>query len=425
MLAIFSACVSSKNGGNNNGSDNQNTSSPYYRSLKNGFSIQPQVNPPSYIRSIQLYKSGNERSAPIIQLKSGETVTLEFDYMETDARQFIVQVSHRTPQWEESILSRNFYQEGLIEDQITESYLSRSQKPSFQHYTYQFPNEDIQLKTSGNYLLTVFNYNTGRTLFSLPFFVHEDKGNLSTSVQHIPAPPKSIHRYNQLFGVYRYPDFVTMPQFDLSFYFVKNQFWGRYKKAGVVQSVQNKVDFHVTRDESFISDYGFKFLDLRNLSPDGVNIRDYQPGEQPPHVILRRDIQDLTPSVSANRTTRHGFPMDDREAQYVEVFFYLETAIKILSGDEIYVTGDFNNWRIEEQHRLTYDREERAWTGSALIKQGQYTYKYVVVRDGVIQDMLLDNSFSLSRQQYFGLIYFEDPDMNYYRLLQTQSVLSN
>lgn len=426
MLCLFIGCASSQNGGDNNAdSDNEPPSSPHYRTLDNGFGVVPQQPSPSYIKSIQLYKSGNQRNAPIIELKSGETLSLEFDYLETDARQFKVQISHRTPAWKESILTRNFYQQGFFEDQISDYYMSRSQHPAYQHYTYEFPNDDIQLKVSGNYLLSISDYESGRTLFSLPFFVYENEGQLQTSIQNIPAPPKSIRRYHQLFGEYFYPDFVSMPKFDLSFYFVQNEFWGRYKKAGVVHSQQKRMDFHVTRDEAFIADYGFKFLDLTELSQDGINIRDYQPGHQPPHIILRRDIQDLSPSTDANRTTRHGFPIDDREARYANVFFYLETAIDIRSRDEIYVTGDFNNWMINEQNRLTYDPDENAWVGNALIKQGQYSYKYVIVRNGTIQDMLLDNSYSLSRQKYFGLVYYEDQDMNYQRLLQIQSFQSD
>lgn len=424
LTAVFLSGCASSNQGNSQNNSSAAGDSPYFRTLQNGFSVDPQKASPSYIRSINLYRSGSRSSAPIIKLKSGETVTLEFDYLNTDARQFVVQISHRTPEWEESILSRNFYQSGLYEDQISASSTIRSQDPYYQHYSYTFPNEDMQLKVSGNYLMEIMSHETGEVLFSLPFFVYEDEGELRTSIQPIPAPKQSIRQYHQLFGNYLFPDFVNMPQFDLSFYFVQNQFWGRYKKAGVVQSIQDKVDFHVRRENAFIADYGFKHLDLTRLSADGVNIRAYEPSYDPPRIILRRDIQDLTPSVDPGRTTRHGFPSLDDQAQYVEVFFYLETAIDIMPGDKIYVTGDFNNWTINEENRMEYRSEKDAWEGNALIKQGTYSYKYVVVRNGVIKDMLLDNSFSLARQLYYGMIYYEDPDMGYHRLLQLNSATS-
>lgn len=419
-LLLFSCASSSQN--NHTPENAGNTS--YFRSLDNGFSVAPQVAAPSDLRSINLYKSGNRKTAPIIQLEGNESLTLEFDYLDTDARQFKVRLSHRTPSWKESSLAQSFYQSGLYNDQITASSTIRSERPYYQHYKYKIPNEKIQLKVSGNYLLEVSSYRTGEVLFSLPFFVYEDEGNLQTSVEQIPAPPRSIQMYHQLFGNYLFPDFVNMPQFELSYFFVQNQFWGRHKKAGVVQSIQDKVDFHVRRENAFVADYGFKRLDLTSLSADGINIRAYQPSEDPPRIIMRRDIQDLTPSVDPNRTTRHGFPMLDDEARYVEVFFYLETAVDLQTGDKIYVTGDFNNWTINEANRMNYNSEKNAWEGRALIKQGTYSYKYVVVRDGTINDMLLDNSFSLTRQQYFGMVYYEDPEMGYHRLLQINSTTS-
>jgi hypothetical protein len=386
--------------------------------------VDPQKSAPSYIRSINLYNSQNRESAPIIELKSGETITLDFDYIGTDARQFVVSVSHRTPKWDESILSRSYYQTGLYEDQITAESTIRSVHPTYQRYSYQLPNDNIQLNVSGNYLLTVSSFGSGEVLFSVPFYVYENEGKLSTSVQHIPAPRNSIRMYHQLFGTYSSPDFVRMPQFNTSLYFVQNQFWGRYKQSSVDQSLQNTIDFLISRDNAFVADYGFKHLDITELSADGVNIRAYEPSYRPPRIILRRDIQDLTPSVDANRTTRHGFPLFNDQARYVEVFFYLETAVDINPGDKIYVTGDFNNWTINQENQMQYSTEENAWEGSALVKQGEYSYKYVVVSNGMIKDMLLDNSFSLARQQYFGMLYYEDPDMGYHRLLQVNSVVS-
>lgn len=399
--------------GNNNGEESS--------SLQNPFNISQQKAPPQEIQSIQLYKKGDVNSAPIITLNSSEILTLEFDYLGDGSKQFKVQVSHRNKNWEESSLPTDFFINGFSETYFSGGLKSFSQRPSYYHYAYEFPNSQLDFKASGNYLLSVFDYSTNELLFTLPFFISENKGSLDTRIESVFVRRQDLRAEDQPFSTYRYPNFIEFPRFDLSFMYVQNQFWGRNR---IVENIDTSspatVNFHLRRDQAFLSNYEFNTLDLRNLSADGQEILEVQDGEIPPKVILRRDVQAFSVSPGFAPDLGFGIPEDDRGASYANVLFRLETAYTIQASEKIYLVGDFNNWTITKENRLQYNTNSGLWEGLAFIKEGRYSYKYVILKDGKVDDVSLDQGFQFTDQSYLTFVYYKDPSRNFDRLLQVE-----
>lgn len=400
------------------GEENNRKDSP---TLQNRFAIAEQKAPPQEIQSVQLYKKGEIQSAPVIKLNSSEKLSLEFDYLGEGTKQFKLQVSHRSKAWEESPIPIDFYLTGFSEVYFSGGSKSFSQRPSYFYYSYEFPNSQLNFKASGNYLLSVYDYNTNELLFSLPFFVTEDKGSLETRIESIFVRRGDLRPEDQPFSRYRYPDFVEFPQFDLSYMYVQNQFWGRYRLVDNSDtSTPETVHFHLSRDRAFLGNYEFNALDLRSLSADGRQILEVKQGEIPPEVILRRDVQSFDTKPGFAPGGRFGIPTDSRSAAYAKVRFRLETAEKIPGNEKIYLVGDFNNWTISEDNRMNYDNQSGLWEGQAFIKEGEYAYKYVILKNGDIDDLSLDQGFLRTNQQYLTLVYYRDPTRNYDRLLKVE-----
>lgn len=394
--------------------------------LKNSFSIAPQVMPPRYIQSIQLYRSGSPDNPPVIRLGSGEQLVLEFDYLGDAAKQFRVEVTHRNQNWEESALAPGFYLTGFNTTYIQGGLKSLSRPPSYFHFIYEFPNQQLSFKVSGNYLLSVYDYNTDDLLFSLPFFITENEGVLETDIEGVFARRQDLRRQDQPFSRYIYPGFVEFPQFDLSFQYVPNQFWGRAKEVEFFDtSTPGEINFHLGQDQAFVGDYTFNPLDLSTLNADGRQILSIEEGSVPPRVVLRRDVQNLDPSGSPPPGSQFGTPSGERNASYASVLFRLETTAAIDSTQRIYIVGDFNNWTLRRSNRMRYDPQSKWWEGRALLKEGQYIYKYVILRQGTIDDLSLDQSFAPSNPEYIALVYYRDPARNYDRLLQVGRIINH
>lgn len=259
----------------------------------------------------------------------------------------------------------------------------------------------------------------------MPFFVTEDNGQVDTKVERLFAQRSDGRPLDQLFSTYSYPDFVEYPQFDLGMSFVQNRFWGRTKQVQLLDTITpGQLRGYIEGDNAFVGNYEFKQLDLRNFEIDEQQILDYQPGVTPPKIILRRDVHSLDTNSNQSLTTiTEGNPADDRNSNYAQVKFRLQTDRNISSSADIYVVGHFNNWMINEINKMNFDTSEQMWTAQALIKQGIYAYKYVIVENNQMDDLSLDQGFLSAQQEYLIFIYFKDPDKNFDRLLKVDRVL--
>ncbi|HET6528367.1 MAG TPA: type IX secretion system plug protein domain-containing protein [Balneolaceae bacterium] len=400
----------------------QNSAEP---ALRGSFMLSVQKAPPHDIQSVHLAPKGNPALPPVIKLHSPQKLVLSFDYLSEQNRQFRVEVSHRSRDWQKSPIGPSVYLDSFFQTYIQGSEESFSQQPAYQHLEYEFPNPQLRPIVSGNYLLEVYSYSGDELLFSVPFFITEDRGALQTRVETIFAQRKDAHSLDQLFSTYRYPPFIEFPQFDLGIAYTQNQFWGRMREAGFLNTFgRGEISGHIDRNEAFISDYEIKVLDLRSFVADGQQVLEYRPGTTPPTVILRRDVQNLDTNPRYFSASGLGIPIDDRSSGYARVQFSLDTDAAVPHSANIYIVGDFNNWMINDLNKMSYDIQQNLWQGHALIKQGEYAYKYVLVENGVMDDLALDQGFLAPRQEYLTFVYFKDPTHNFDRLLKVGRVVS-
>lgn len=415
---IIGGCASS--GSNSNG----RSSSPA-GSIEGSLSLPQQTAPPNDIQSIQLHPQDQPGQPPIISLKGNQKLILSFDYIGTQSKQFRVTVTHYSQEWNQSNIGPNTYLDSFSETTIQSSQISFSQRPSYHHLEFSFPNNELRPAVSGNYLIKVYSSDENTLLFSMPFFITEDEGTIETEVDRLFAQRDDGRPLDQLFSTYNHPDFVEYPQFDLAMSFVQNQFWGRTKQVKHLDTITSgQLRGYVERDNAFVGNYEFKSLNLRNFDADGRQILGYQPGVIPPKVTLRRDIQHLTTTSNLSEAAMsRGVPDNNRRSEYAQVEFQLETDDSINPSSDIYIVGHFNNWMINDLNKMSYNSEDKIWEGRALIKQGQYAYKYVLLSNNRVDDLSLDQGFLSSSQEYLTFIYFNDPDRHFDRLLKVDRVI--
>jgi len=422
LLASFIFCLAiSCASSNQNGK--RSTAVAETQHLEGSFALPQQQAPPNDIQSIQLHPKGNPAGAPVIQLNSEQKLILSFDYLGEESRQFRLEISHRSQSWGQSSITPSTYLDSFSQSYVQNAKESYSQRPSYWHVKHEFPTE-LNPAVSGNYLMEIYSYNSGELLFSIPFFVTENEGTLDTRIETIFAQRDDGRPMDQPFCTYRYPDFVAYPQFDLSMSFVQDRFWGHMQTADFLDTITPDVlNGRLERNNAYLGNYEFKTLDLRSFDADGQQIVEYRPGHTPPDIILRRDVQNLDVNPRYFPTSNFGIPLDDRGSDYSRVQFSLETDSSIPTSAEIYIVGHFNNWMINPLNKMTYNTEQKLWEGHALIKQGQYAYKYVIVQNNVVLDLALDQGFLSAEQEYLTFVYFKDPDKNFDRLLKVNRII--
>ncbi len=387
--------------------------------LRNSPMVDGEVAPPDNIKSIQLYRGDRKTSVPAIELGSNEYVTLRFDELGESGRMFRVRVRHRDSDWSHSSVMRGFYLSGYQEDLISGGQPSAVQRPYYTHYSYQFPNDNMQVQFSGNYLLEVLDYETSQPLFSVPFFVYENTGRIDMNLEELYGMDARYLVHHQPFARYHYPSFVISPNLDLQFYFVQNRFWGRARAADTHDMSETGVyRSYLTRPQSFVGVYEFRPLNLQRYDDPGPEVIDIQPETTPPRVRLYRDVVNLDVNPRRRTPALHGFPRDDNRARYVDVRFELQLPAREATDLPVYIYGPFNNWTIREQNRMEYREATDSYVGRAVVKEGDYDYKYAIVEDGEVDDLRLDASFATTSQEYTTLVYYRDPEFRSDRLLQ-------
>lgn len=377
------------------------------------------------VRSVQLNRSGNPSTAPILHLGQPQQLHLSFEILEFDSRQFRITFSHHNPDWSRSSLPPEFFIDGMDTQYLDSGQVSRAQRPSYRQYNYQFPNNQLQFTKSGNYQLQVRDHDNGQLILQLPFFITENQGDTRSTVESFPVPRQNMRVTHRPVSRYSLPDIVDQPLFDLEFYYTQNQFWGRQRRADELDfSDPDEVQFELSSQHSFIGDYEFLNLSLNNLTQSNPQIVESRPGEYPPTLFLSDDVSGFS-SGSSPQTGRYGRPNRDLSAQYANVVFTFDPGKEISSGQKIYLVGDFNNWMISPNTELNRDENLNRWQTSTIIKEGSYSYKYVLVADNKVDDLFFDDLFSRTRQEYHSFVYIRDSNQFYYRLLHINRFLSN
>jgi len=381
-----------------------------------------QVAPPEYIRSIELFRR-TPGSVPVITLNSGQTLQLRFDELAETINTFQVQVKHYNADWTESTLLPSFVHAGFRDDIIAEGTPGVGQYPSYFSYSYTFPNPNLDIQISGNFMLQVYEYGSRELLFTLPFFVMEDRGRLNASVTgYFEGRTFPNH---QVFTDYHYPPFVSMPIIDIDMYVTQNQFWGRSQIATQRDvSSPDLIRMHIDRNEGFAGRYEFRPLVIDDIRSISRGVIDVFPDRDPPLIRLQYDVVDLDINPRPSRSYAYGAPATSRAARYTEVEFNLERPSHISPDEEIYVLGSFTNWNLSELQRMNYDSEQDAFRATIMIKEGRYDYTYSTITNNRLSELSLAAFFAQTIQDYQIMIYYHDQQEQYDRLLQFGSVRS-
>ncbi|WP_340102589.1 type IX secretion system plug protein [Rhodohalobacter sp. 8-1] len=426
LFLLFASLALLQCGTSRNSSSSETNNKKSYTPLENQFTVPGQVNASDIVYSVKLHRSGNNLSAPIIQLNSSQKLRLSFDLLEFESRQLSISFTHHNPDWSRSSLAEDFYKEGYFNLMLPFGRVSRTERPDYRNYQYEFPNENIEFLVSGNYMLQVEDADSGNLLFSMPFFVSENQGGIISQVETVIVPREEGRVSHNPESIFETPEFIATPQFDLEFYYVQNQFWGRAKEAGELDtSTPGEVRFEVTRNNSFVGDYEFQLLSLTDLTQQDPQILEYDPSEIPPRVVLFEDVQGFTANRNQTPLSNLSGANTSLSARYGNVHFRFDTDRQLNNDSDIYLVGDFTNWSLRSDYRLKYHQDTDRWRTNGIIKTGTYAYKYVVVQNNEIKDLALDDSFTRSRQEYHALVYYRDPDRFYYRLLQTNNFFKN
>lgn len=377
------------------------------------------------VRTVQLYRSGDEGSLPVVGLGSGQTLTLEFDLLADYGEPFTVYFYHADRAWQRDLLPVE-YLRSFVSDDLRDYEPSLGTEVRYVHYAYDFPNANIQFLRSGNYVLRVTEPGDERAiLFERAFFLTEQTAEVDFAVQ------SGLGSTFQPVARLRPPGDFNSPIYDYNVCFARN---GRFELARCAAEPTlaggSLFEFLLPRPAAFTPEGPLYELDLGFLQA-GLKVVAVDLQTSPYTVTLDADFarfgSDLFEDALTGQTLVSSVVQDatgaaDIGAEYVEVqFAYVPQDEKEVAGPVI-LTGSFNDWAIDPANTLVWNPEMKRYEGSLLLKQGRYIYKYYV--DDPAERERIARTVNLGQPNlYTALVYLYDPQFNTDRLLSVSNVL--
>ncbi|MFK8056994.1 MAG: DUF5103 domain-containing protein [Saprospiraceae bacterium] len=383
--------------------------------------------------SIQFGIKGLVLAEPIVQLGQAAEVELNFDVLGEDIREFRYDIVHCDKGWEPSQLNPSDYLEKFSEGDIRDYDLAFNTVSNYTHYNLSLPNQFVSWTKSGNYLLNVYDDDTGDLVMRLRFCVSEQLVTLDIN----STRPGSVARdkTHQEFdvGLDLSQSRLENPRRTLTLSVIQNGDWrtGIYDLAprfirddNLLWDYQNKLTFAAHRE--------WRTLDIRTLRSAGGRVEE-----------IRRD-DDIFYIYLAPDPVRVDFPFETRidlngkyvienfdnpsgvddqrnfnlQSEYTTALFTLKMP-RDESIEPLYLYGGLTNYQMNDLNEGKYNSLLNAYMFSTPLKQGFYNYAYVSADKAGFApnwDPIEGNTFQ-TENTYSFLLYYRPYGERYDRLI--------
>lgn len=364
------------------------------------------------ISTLQVVAGNNWQSMPVTQLH-GDAIHIAFDDMTHDYHRYTYKIEHCDADWNVSsqLFTSNFLA-GFNGDLTIDDYdESLNTNHLYTHYRLTLPNENCRITMGGNYRLTVFDAdNDDEPVLNACFMVVDQK--MEVSVGYSSNTDVDINKSHQQVSLnVSYGDVrVTDPLRQLRTVVLQNGRWDNavrdakpdYVSADGLRWAHNRnLIFHagnVYRKFEML-DLNHTTMGLDEMKWDGEDFHAYVfPDEPRPSYV-----HDEAPQGSFYIRNSDNEDIDFT-SDYAWVHFTLKAPRQ--TGD-VYLNGDWTYDRFLPAYQMEYDEARQEYAASVLLKQGYYSYQYLVLKDDdTTVPVTSEGSYFQTANKYQVLVYY-------------------
>ncbi len=383
------------------------------------------------IKSVLLFNTRSEMSYPIITLNGGEIIKLSFDDLRRENSVYNYTVIHCNANWEPSELEQNEYIEGFFEDEIFDFRYSNNTDLYYTHYNVTFPNENMKLTKSGNYIVKVYKVNDAtHPIFTKRFMVFESNVAITMNIKRATDVNESYYRQEIDFKINHEGYDIKDPFGRLNVVLMQNYRWDNAitgLKPKFINDTELNYDYN-NSENAFDANNEFREFDIKSIKYQTIRVKkiQFEIEDQLQHIYLlddeRRSFKQYysQPDLNGNFLIKRNEGQDSEiEADYVKVHFKLPYTPPLKDGN-LYLFGKFCDWKFKEELKLDYDTANLQYTKVVLLKQGYYNYQYCFVKDGSKNTgdiSVVEGSHYETKNEYSILVYHRELNDNYDRLV--------
>ena len=363
-----------------------------------------------FIKTIQFSGLQQNNAFPIVALN--EKILLKFDDLNGDEADYYYKISYYNHDWSPSTLFKNEFIDGFDNIRLDNYTTSFNTLQTYTHYQLELPNEDIQFKISGNYLLEVFT-NANELAFSRRFCIYQSLSSVQVGIYRAQNMDRFNSHQSVHFAVTPYQQSFRNPDQNIKVVIIQNQQWD-YIITGLKPQYFSGKTLEYSYDipaqfEGGNEYFYFDTKDLRVTSPNINFIRRVDLYESYLNVDIPRMYSQYAyaPDINGKFEIRNimGPGDPDTHADYSYINFSLAADYQ-LNGEEVFIYGNFNNYLLNDFNKMYYNPSLEVFEGVLLLKQGFYNYKYVSKKGNTLIKNSLSGSHSLTENDYLVLVYY-------------------
>lgn len=365
------------------------------------------------IKTLQIGLAGVSFSLPVINLNGDAVLEVSFDELSHDAHTYHYRLLHCNADWTSSQLVSTEYISGFSIGDITDYALSVSTLVSYTHYWLSLPNETMQFRISGNYVLQIYEDDVNQPVVQACFSVAEPKVEISGRVRpNTDTELKgALQQLDFEVDISGYP--TSDPNNDIKVNIRQNQRIDN-QIINLKPTFFNKSKLSFTNNKQLIFEGGNEYhrFDISSLyaasygldymSYDGTNNNAFLLPYSLPEIYVSQP--DVNGKFLIN--FQEAFYDVTLEADYVLVHFAFDSYEPFFDGN-VYIGGDFNYNLIDRAVQMKYVIEDRRYILTYLLKQGGYNYQYWFVpkNQQVANTRRTDGSFWQTNNEYTIYVY--------------------
>lgn len=365
------------------------------------------------IASLQVVAGDNWQSLPITQL-DGSPIYIDFDDMTHEYHRYTYRIEHCEADWQVSKeLFESDYLQGFNGEQaIDDIEQSLNTNHLYTHYRLSIPNENCKITLSGNYKLTVYDDNETykQPLFCAYFMVVDQQ--LEANIGYTSNTDIDVNKNHQQVALsINYANLkVSNPSRQIQTVVLQNGRWDNAIWNAQPDYINDKT-LQWKHNSQLIFDAGneYRKFEMLDLDHPTMGIDEIKWDGTEYQVYVMPDLP--RPSYIYDESAKGSFYIrnsdDDNNhftCEYAPVHFRLQT--KKQHG-EVYLNGDWTYDSFLPKYRMEYDDTDQSYHSTILLKQGYYSYQYLVKNeDGSTKPVESEGNFFQTANRYDVLIYY-------------------
>lgn len=409
------------------------------------------------IKTVRLHINGFPHSYPLIELGGNARLRLSFDDTSDEVVRYSYKFIHCNQDWQPSSLSPLEFNSGFTVDYLDEYDFSLRTLKNYVHYDLVFPNQNMKLNASGNYLLVVYNAEDDEfPVITRRFMVQEVLAGVSGRVMRAAEVDK-IHTHQEIdLSVNTKQIQLRAPlqeltatviqnnRWDNAIYGIEPNFLGResvkfdyqgkisfqglneYRNLDIrsvraprsqMVSITNEGEYYAMMREAEIPRGNGSYVGYFDLNGDFVNFR------------FDRDVINLADEFLQENFERFRL---DFNGEYIEMTFVLDTKGEL--DKDVYLFGGLSEYQLKPDLKMVWNPTIGSYVGRTILKQGFYNYHYVVDNGprgkyarpiDRLDYNYTENSHDETENDYLALVYWRPFGGRYDRLVGTVVLNSN